>query len=197
MKKRFYFFLVSCAFLLSACSGYRLIDPIAGAHVHPKVLSSPVYIKPIKDDIYGDLALLTSVALTKRGFILASTEKHADLILTIQLKNQVEENLGFTYAPNAQTNTTHKHFIVSNEGRLSSSAQICLIKKSSGDIVLDRWICRHNVTFDFEPDLGLENAQNLALGQYEMHGEACKPARYNLYQSLAEAIAQRIYYDLF
>lgn len=111
--------------------------------------------------------------------------------------NDIDENTGFTYAPSKVNDKTPRHFIVSNEGRLSLSAQVQLIDKHSGQILIDEYITRKSVTFDFQPDLGVVNAHQFALGQFEMHNEAIKSAQRVLYARLAETIVQQVYYDLF
>ena len=76
------------------------------------------------------------------------------------------------------------------------SAKVQLINKRSQEVIVEKCL-KETVTFDFQPDLGIANAHQFALGQFEMHNEAKKSASRILCSQLAANIVQQVYYDLF
>ncbi|AHK63722.1 hypothetical protein BOKEGFJH_00846 [Chlamydia avium] len=187
---------VSC--VLISCTGYTLVNSSNVLSALGKsIRSEGVDLSPIDKDVSGQLSAAIIYELGKRSLSAHSGESNSRYLLKVQLLNEVDENTGFTYAPNKINNKTPRHFIVSNEGRLSLSAQVQLIDKHSGQVLINEHIARKSVTFDFEPDLGIVNAHQFALGQFEMHNEAIKSAQRVLYAHLAETIVQQVYYDLF
>lgn len=117
-------------------------------------------------------------------------------MLLVEIIKEVDRNVGFSYAPNKQGEEIQKHFLVSDEGRLSLTADVKLRKLSSGEIIFTKRVFSNEVVFDFEPDVGIENAHDFSLGQYEMYGEAKKSARKTLLTTVAQLIAKQMYYDL-
>ncbi|SYX08563.1 hypothetical protein C834K_0078 [Chlamydia poikilotherma] len=183
---------------LSSCSGYTIINSSATlSNLGCSIRSEGIYLSPIDKDSLGQLTSALIYELGKRSLSVRNGESCARYLLKVQLLNEVDENTGFTYPPNKIDDKTPRHFIVSSEGRLSISAKIQLIDRHSGKVVIDDCVSRRSVSFDFEPDLGMVNAQQFALGQFEMHNEAIKSAWRVLYAHLAETIVQQVYYDLF
>ncbi|BAE81706.1 conserved hypothetical protein [Chlamydia felis Fe/C-56] len=183
---------------LSSCSGYSILNfPGSLSEVGNSVRSEGVYLSPIDKDSLGQLTSALIYELEKRSLTVRNSESATRYHLKVQLLNEVDENTGFTYAPKKVDDKTPRHFIVSSEGRLSVSAKVQLIDRHSGQVLVDDCISRKSVSFDFEPDLGVVNAHQFALGQFEMHNEAIKSAWRLLYAHLAETIVQQVYYDLF
>ncbi|QVE48629.1 LPS assembly lipoprotein LptE [Chlamydia crocodili] len=183
---------------LSSCSGYTILNSSAAlSDLGRSMRSEGIYLAPIDKDSLGQLTSALIYELGKRSLPIRNGESCARYLLKVQLLNEVDENTGFTYAPNKIDDKTPRHFIVSSEGRLSISAKVQLIDRRSGKVVVDDCVSRRSVSFDFEPDLGMVNAQQFALGQFEMHNEAIKSAWRVLYAHLAETIVQQVYYDLF
>ena len=190
------FCFVSCG--CTSCVGYRLVNSSNVLSALGKsIRSEGIDLSPIDNDVLGQLTAAIIYELSKRSLTAHSGETNSRYLLKVCLLNEIDENVGFTYAPNKINDKTPKHFIVSNEGRLSLSAQVQLIDKHSGQVVIDEHVARKSVAFDFEPDLGITNAHQFALGQFEMHNEAIKSAQRVLYAHVAETIVQQVYYDLF
>lgn len=179
---------------LSSC-GYHVLQHEHLSPLGRALFTEGVCVDPISKDCQGLLTSALIRELSTRSIPLSYGT--AGYRLHVKLINAVDENIGFTYAPGKLGDTPPKHFIVSNEGRISISAHVQLIHCRTGQIVIDRCISRESVSFDFQPDLGTEDFQQLSLGQYEMHSEAIKSAQKTLYTHLAEAIVQQVYYDLF
>ncbi|ANH78471.1 lipopolysaccharide-assembly family protein [Candidatus Chlamydia sanziniae] len=191
---------LTCLFILSlsGCCGYTVLRSFHQLSSLGKSLcSEKIFIAPINEDAQGQLISALTYELNKRSFPVSGRERCAGYILKVELLNEVDENIGFTYAPSKLEDKTPRHFIISNEGQLSLSAKIQLICSQTGEIIIDRCLSRESVAFDFEPDLGIVNAHQFGLGQFEMHCEAIKSAWCTLYISLAETIVQQVYYDLF
>ncbi|WP_375793705.1 LPS assembly lipoprotein LptE [Chlamydia sp. 12-01] len=194
------FSLFSCLFGLGlcSCSGYSILNSSGTlSDLGRSIRSEGIYLSPIDKDSLGQLTSALVYELGKRSLPIRNGESCARYLLKVQLLNEVDENTGFTYAPNKIGDKTPRHFIVSSEGRLSISAKVQLIDRHSGQVIVDDCISRKSVSFDFEPDLGMVNAHQFALGQFEMHNEAIKSAWRVLYAHLAETIVQQVYYDLF
>ncbi|CAG9046275.1 LPS assembly lipoprotein LptE [Chlamydia abortus] len=194
------FLLFSClsGLGLSSCSGYTILRSSGTlSDLGRSILSEGIYLSPIDKDSLGQLTSALLYELGKRSLPVRNGESCARYLLKVQLLNEVDENTGFTYAPNKIGDKTPRHFIVSSEGRLSLSAKVQLIDRHSGQVIVDDCIAKKSVSFDFEPDLGVVNAHQFALGQFEMHNEAIKSAWRVLYAHLAETIVQQVYYDLF
>lgn len=185
------FAVISCC-CLSSC-GYVLVSPSSSLVMK----GGGIFLEPIEQDSLGQLTSAVTYSLEKRALSVCSREEQAQFLLRISLMNAVDENIGFTYAPSRESDPSYKHFIVADEGRLSLSAKVSVLDTESGDVLFEECISRESVSFGFEPDLGTVNAHQFALGQFEMHNEALECASRALYISLAEAIVQRIYYDLF
>ncbi|ACZ32553.1 putative lipoprotein [Chlamydia pneumoniae LPCoLN] len=183
---------------LSSCCGYSILNsPYHLSSLGKSLLQERIFIAPIKEDPHGQLCSALTYELSKRSFAISGRSSCAGYTLKVELLNGIDENIGFTYAPNKLGDKTHRHFIVSNEGRLSLSAKVQLINNDTQEVLIDQCVARESVDFDFEPDLGTANAHEFALGQFEMHSEAIKSARRILSIRLAETIAQQVYYDLF
>ncbi|WP_201456561.1 LPS assembly lipoprotein LptE [Chlamydia sp. 17-3921] len=187
-----YVFLLT---LLSSCWGYGVLKNSQFSSLGQNVYSEGIHVAPITKDSQGQLTSALTYELNKRS--LPINKSSIGYILKIEVLNAIDENIGFMYAPSKLGDKTPSHFIVSNEGRLSLSANVQLIHSQTGQVVIDQCISRESVSFDFEPDLGTTNSRQLSLGQYEMHSEAIKSAWRSLYISLAETIVQQVYYDLF
>ncbi|EPP34899.1 lipopolysaccharide-assembly family protein [Chlamydia ibidis] len=193
-----FIFLISAASILSSCSGYSILRPSENlSTLGQSLLTEGITLAPIEQDYLGQLSSALIYELGKRSLPVRPNNACSAYTLKIEILNPVDENIGFTYAPNKANETTPKHFIVSNEGRLTVSAKVQLIENHSGRILLDQCVSRESVSFDFEPDLGTVNAHQFSLGQLEMHNEAIKSAWRVLYAHLAETIVQQVYYDLF
>ncbi|MBQ8498957.1 LPS assembly lipoprotein LptE [Chlamydia sp.] len=184
--------LIFCTFVLSSC-GYTLLSPCNTKKI---AISEGIYVCPIAEDSLGDIVSALSYELEKRSLPTRSQESAAGYLLKVFLFNETDENIGFTYTPKKPREKTAKHFIVSNEGRLALSAKVQLINKRSQEVIVEKCL-KETVTFDFQPDLGIANAHQFALGQFEMHNEAKKSASRILCSQLAANIVQQVYYDLF
>ncbi|SPN73788.1 hypothetical protein C10C_0634 [Chlamydia serpentis] len=187
-----------CSLALSSCCGYSILtSPHKLSSLGQSLSHAGIFIAPIKEDHHGQLTSALIYEFSKRSLPISGRNSCAGYTLKIELVNPIDENIGFTYAPNKPGDKTQRHFIVSNEGRLSLSAKIQLINNHTGEVLLDQCVSRESVDFDFEPDLGITNTHEFALGQLEMHNEAIKSARRILSVRLAEMIVQQVYYDLF
>ncbi|WP_213358131.1 LPS assembly lipoprotein LptE [Chlamydiifrater phoenicopteri] len=189
---RYFIFLLP--WLLSSCTGYTFVQPHTILKKNPWG-QAPIYVSPIRNDIGGEFLSAITNALVSRNFCI-SPEELAEYVLEIDVIKEVDRNVGFSYAPNKQEEVVQKHFLVSDEGRLSLIVNVLLRKLSSREVVFAKKVSSDDVTFDFEPDVGIEDVQHFSLGQYGMHGEAQKSARRTLLKTISQQIANQMYYDL-
>lgn len=113
------FLLFSClsGLGLSSCSGYSILRSSGTlSDLGRSILSEGIYLSPIDKDSLGQLTSALMYELGKRSLPVRNGESCARYLLKVQLLNEVDENTGFTYAPNKIGDKTPRHFIVSSEG---------------------------------------------------------------------------------
>ncbi|MEG0037020.1 MAG: hypothetical protein RSB82_01025 [Victivallaceae bacterium] len=156
-------------------------------------LNSTFYIAGIPDDEQGILQATIITELIKRNYRFCPDNSKAYLNITVTELKNIEESTGFTFAPQTQEQPKRR-FLVSNESKLISCAVITV--KNPAGVIITSFTVELDAYYDFQPDLGVENYHNFALGQFEMHGEAYKTAQQTVYRQLGTLIAQRVFYEL-
>lgn len=175
--------VLTCA--LPSC-GYR-IEHIAPLTTRYGSVCIP-YVAGDCDGILTDCLIRTLVANQGLGY----RQEGAPLLLQVAIVGREDRNIGFNYAPADQGDNDFNRIVVANEARLSMSAEVTLIDRSTGNIVLGPTCISSFLDYDFEPDLSNVNVQAFALGQLEMQAQAQDAAYAALMSLLATKIVDLI-----
>jgi hypothetical protein len=178
-------FLFLCIVLFTAC-GYRVGR--GGSLVSYSTVCIP-YVQGDDTGLFTDAIIHTVVAKTNLNYC----SQGADLTLKVCLLQPINENIGFAYAPNDERGLAH--VIVSNEARLTLTAEVTLLDQCSGRCLMGPTEITYSIDYDFEPDLSNVNFHAFALGQLEMNNLAQDAAFPPLYTLLAEKIVDYVNYS--
>lgn len=153
-----------------------------------------VCIPYVEGDDQGYLTTALIRAMTTNG-ALGYRSCNSDLVLRVCLLKPVDTNIGFAYAPpkdKEKKNKKKNKIIVSNEARLTTTATVRLVDRSTGNCILGPCEITSFITYDFEPDLSNIDFHAFSLGQLERHNLAQDAATPALYTILAEKIVDYV-----
>ncbi|MFZ0565234.1 MAG: LPS assembly lipoprotein LptE [Chlamydiales bacterium] len=148
---------------------------------------STICIPYVQGDEKGLLTNALIRTITTRTALTYSSQG-AQLLLKVCLFEPIERNIGFDYS----TIPGEDNIVVSNEGRLTLTAEVSLIDQCTGGCLMGPMKITSWIDYDFEPDLSNVNFHDFALGQLQMNNLAKDAAYPPLYILLAEKIVDYV-----